>query len=476
MDIPLVKSTDAQLVRAVRGGNTAAFDQLVSRYQGLAYGLAYHQIGSFADAQDAAQEAFVKAFRSIDSLQQPERFAAWLKAIVTNECRMALRGSRRTVFLEEAEMSACDLSLAEQDWGRRERQEDIRRAVDCLPEKSRLTVNLHYLSGLSHREIGEFLGIPANAVAQHLHRARRQLRQILLADIEEDYNMNRLPESFTQDVRARLALYPIKDGYFLTADGEGDTRGITMAVGEEPEKAYITLWMRAEDLNDILLGTLPARTAEMAKGRALDSELRVLEAFGIGLEHVALRLTDSRRCRAAAEFVQGDNRMWVDLRPSDAIGLAVRTKAAISAEDAIVRRGNVGEDGVYVPDQDIDVALHNAEYERIRKADAITDRAFEMVSTEDWTDTVRFRRDEAKGVLRMWLEADPGEEVAFDLAEYDSGANMVFDLARRRGSCGKLKGDQVSGWTDRYRLLFSMLGDDARMRVIRENADPQATD
>ncbi len=226
METPSEPITDAELVQTAQTGNATAFGQLVRRYQGLIYGVTYHQVGNFADAQDIAQEVFVKAFRSIDRLQSPERFASWLKAIAVNECKMMLRGSRRTVPLEEVELSPSYAYLAQQSWKRQERQADIRRAVDSLPEKSRLAVTLHYLSGLSHREIGEFLGITANAVTQNLHRARRQLKQILLAEIEEGYTMNRLPETFTEDVLCRITLYPIKQGYFVTADGEGDTQGM----------------------------------------------------------------------------------------------------------------------------------------------------------------------------------------------------------------------------------------------------------
>ena len=469
----MTQSTDAELVKSARTGNTIAFGQLVQRYKGLVYALAYHQIGNYTDAQDIAQEVFVKAFRSIESLEKPERFIAWLKVITNNECKMTVRGRRQTMTLDEAELSSSYAHISEQLWKQKQHQLEIQRAVDSLPEKSRLTITLHYLSGLSHQEIGEFLDIPANGVAQQLHRARRQLKDILLAEIEEDYEMNKLPESFTEEVLARLSLYPIKQGYFMTADGDEDTRGIIMAVGEEAEKAYITLWMKSEDLDEIILGTLPARTSEKAKGRALDTTLHILEAFGIKLERVVLRLAEDRRCRADIEFMQGDSKISVDMRPSDAMGLAIRAKAAICIESSVVQKGNVGEDDAHIPDEDMDPAMHDVEFERIRKSDTILDKAFEMISIEDLIDTIRFRKDEANGVLRMWLEADAEREVRFEQAEYEPGINMIFDMAQRRGNSGKMIGDQVEGFTKRYKYLFSMHGDDARMRVIAEATDHQ---
>jgi len=471
-----MQATDAELVQLTRTGDTVAFGELIRRYQGLIYGLAYHQVGNFADAQDIAQEAFVKAFRCLDQLEQPERFAPWLKTVTANECKMWLRGRRRAMPLEEAEALPSYASLAAESWRRRERQTEIRQAVDYLPERSRLMITLHYLSGLSHREIGKFLGTPANAVAQHLYRARRQLKEVLTAKIEEDYAMNKLPESFTQDVLERVTLYPIVEGRFMTSKGEGDARGITMAIGEpSPKRPYITFWTREDDLDEIVTGTIPKRTDESAKGRALDSALEMLKAFGIELKRVVLRLSEGRKCRAAVELRRGKTEITLDMRPSDAMGLAVRVSAPIYAEEAVIKVGNVGEDDVSTPNYDMDPTAYNQEFQRLRQHDILTDKAWELgVSVEDLVDTVRFHKDEAQGVLRMWLEAIPEREVTFDLKEYAPGADIIFDLARRRGSTGLLKGgDPVRGFSIHYRYMFSMLDEHARMRIVQEAAEAQ---
>ncbi|MDO8585707.1 MAG: DUF151 domain-containing protein [Armatimonadota bacterium] len=467
---------DAELVAAARAGDAAGFGELVRRYQGLIYGLAYHQVGNFADAQDIAQNAFVKAFRRLDQLEQPECFSAWLKTIAANECKTWIRASRSAIPLEDAETRPSYASLSANKWRQHERQTEVRRAVASLPERSRLMVDLHYLSGLSHREIGEFLGVRANAVAQHLYRARQQLKQMLMPEIEEGYAMNKLPESFTEDVLGRITLYPVEEGKFMVCDGDGDARGMTMAVeGVGPEKSYITLWMRQDDLDDVVLGTLPRRTAEKAKGRALNSALELLNALGIELKQVEIRLSGDRKCRAAVRLAQDNTETTVDMRPSDALGLAVRVKAPVYVEEPVVRRGNVGEDDLPTPDSDMDPDTHNEEYEKFRWHDRLVDKVFEMgVSTEDCIDTVRFRKDEANGVLRVWLEAVPEKEATFDLMEYGPGVEMIFDLGGRRGATGRLcEGDPVRGFRRRYKLLYSLLGGDARVRVILEAPDAQ---
>jgi|GEM_PF-443126 len=471
-----MQSTDAQLVRLSQGNDTAAFGELVRRYQGLIHGLAYHRVGSFTDAQDIAQESFVKAFRRLAQLAEPEQFAYWLKAIAVNECKMWLRASRTDVPLDEAELLPSYTALAAEHWRRDQGHAEVRRAVDSLPERSRLVVALHYLSGQSHQEIGEFLGVSANAVAQHLHRARRQLKEMLMAGVEEDYTMNKLTESFTEEVLGRIALHPVKEGYFITGQGEGGASSLTLAVtGIDPGKSYITFWTKGDDLGEIVAGTLPGRTDGNGKGRALNSCLGVLSAFGIDLKRVVLRLTEGRKCRADAEFTQGKKGLTVDMRASDAMGLAVRVGAPILAEEAVVRRGNVGEDDVPTPDWDRCLA-GDAEFEKWPLRDVMTRQALEMMSLDDWVDTARFRRDEANGVLRVWLEADPTKELAFDLAEYGPSVDSLFDLAQRRLDGGLMLGEPGRGWKERYKFLFSMLGEDARMRVVREEDEQQPAD
>lgn len=466
-----MQATDAQLVEQTRNGDNSAFGDLVRRYQGLIYGLAYHRLGSFADAQDIAQETFIKAFRSLDQLVEPERFAPWLKTIAANECKMLLRACRPTAPLDEIESMPSHAARSAQDWQRTERHADIRRAVDSLPDRSRLMVTLHYLSGHSHEEIGKFLGVEPNAVAQHLHRARRQLKDILMREIEEGYEMNKLRESFTEQVLGRITLYPIAEGRIMISDGGGDVRGLIMAITDHgAEKSYITLWTREADLNEITLGPLPHRTSENPKGRALDSALDLIKALGAQITRVVLHLVEARRCLARVHLRQCRKDFTLDMRPSDAIALAFRAKAPILAEQSVIDRGNVSEDDITAPDTDMDPIAHSEEFDRLRKHDLIIDKVYAMgISVEDCVDTVRFRKDEARGVLRVWLEAIPGSEITLDLNEYAPGVEMIFDLARRRGPGGRMfDGDPSRGFARRHKHLYSMLGEDARMRVVLE--------
>ncbi|MHB1456307.1 MAG: bifunctional nuclease domain-containing protein [Armatimonadota bacterium] len=461
-----MQMTDAELVLLAKSDDKDSFGELVRRYQGLIYGLAYHQIGNFTDAQDIAQDAFVNAFRSLHQLEQPERFVAWLKAITANECKSWLRSHRHHVSLDETLQDHSSDAM----WRDHECQAEIRQAVDSLPEKNRLVITLHYLSGLSCKEIGEYMGISANTVTQHLYRARYQLKDMLMAKIEEGYTMSKLPDSFANEVLERVELCPIAEGGFITVGNEGDYRGFMMGIGErKPDNRFIEIWMKQDDLNDIILGMNPDRSSENAKGRALDSSIQILELFDIELKRIVLRLADHRKCRAVADFSQRDTRLSIDMRPSDAIGLAVRVKAPILVEEAVVLKGNVGEDDVPVPDYSIDTPAYNIEFEKQRQHEALRDQAFEMgLSIEDMIDTMRFQIDDEAGVIRMWIEAIPESVRTFDLREYGPGMDMILDLAKRNGTTDLLHGDMVRGWSGRTRFYYSMLGSDVRIRAVSE--------
>src|SRR6266567_1882703 len=87
------RPTDADLVTRTMAGEISAFEALVRRYRGLAFGLAYHQLGRFEDAEDVAQEAMVEAYLKLHHLREPQRFAGWLRRIVAG--RAAELGRRR---------------------------------------------------------------------------------------------------------------------------------------------------------------------------------------------------------------------------------------------------------------------------------------------------------------------------------------------------------------------------------------------
>jgi RNA polymerase sigma-70 factor (ECF subfamily) len=439
------------------------------RYQTLIYGLVYHQVGNFTDAQDVAQEAFIKAFRSIDQLTEPERFGSWLKSTAANECRMWLRSRQGTIPLDEVEALPSYTRLADEKWRQRERQAEIAQAVESLPEKSRLVMTLYYLSGLSCREIGESMGIAENAVKQHLHRARKQLKEIMMSEIEEDYAMNRLPEDFTEKVLGRVMLCPtLTDGQFISVPGEDDLCGMVIGIGENlADRSFACLWSNKDDHDAIALGLHDSGAEQTAKGRAFRSALNMLNVLGVELKQVALHLTEPTQCMARVTLMQGDTEFALDMRPSDALGLAIRVKAPIYVEEPVVSAGNVSEDGLPVREGAFDSAEWRTFIITNQQYDTLMEKPWEIgLSPEDLIDTVRLRRNEAEGTLTMWLEALPDQVHTFSLDEYSLGAQWIFDHAHDGRVCdpnwlrGKL-----------YKTQYTLLGEDARIRFTPSTAE-----
>jgi len=164
--------TDEDLVRKARAGDAGSFERLVRRYQGLAIARAYALLDDRAEAEDAAQEGFLRAFRSLGQLRDPGAFAAWLLQTVANVARRAAsKRARRPVALLDADASHDPGPAA-----------GVLEAIAALPEGDQQVIHLHYSQGHSCAEIARLLGLQIGSVTSRLTRARRRLRQMLSED------------------------------------------------------------------------------------------------------------------------------------------------------------------------------------------------------------------------------------------------------------------------------------------------------
>ena len=190
---PEPDTAEIELVQRAREGELAAFNSLVLRHQDAAYGLALRFLSSREAAEDATQEAFIRAYRVIGSFRG-ERFRSWLFSIVANACRDELRRRRRRPqrSLDEAreQPDRADLDPVDPDPTPEaqalsgELREVLERSLMQLPEDWRLVVVLSDVQGLSYEEVAEAAGVPLGTVKSRLSRARARLREILLASGE----------------------------------------------------------------------------------------------------------------------------------------------------------------------------------------------------------------------------------------------------------------------------------------------------
>jgi len=168
---------DNELVAAALKGSQEAFGELVARYRDAVFGAAFHRLGRFEEARDAAQEAFVKAYLHLGDLRKQESFANWLYHIADGTALDFARRPRREVALE----SVAEGALTDNTNGEQTEQSDlalqVREALSKLGESTRLAVILHYINGYSHAEVANFLGTSTGAVKTRISRAKNKLRE-----------------------------------------------------------------------------------------------------------------------------------------------------------------------------------------------------------------------------------------------------------------------------------------------------------
>jgi RNA polymerase sigma-70 factor (ECF subfamily) len=176
-----VEIDDRTLARQAQRGDQEAFATLVTRHQRYVYNLAYRLLHDPQEAEDLAQEAFLRAWRGLAGFRGDSKFTTWLYRIVTNLCYNRLPRLRRQLCeTDPAELetvaspSAPDPpSMVEAA----ERSAFLHRQIASLPEKYRLVITLFYLQELSYDEIAGVLDLPLGTVKTHLYRARERLQR-----------------------------------------------------------------------------------------------------------------------------------------------------------------------------------------------------------------------------------------------------------------------------------------------------------
>ncbi len=180
----------AYVIRS-RNGDLAAYGQLVARFQDMAFGYAYAQLGDFHLAQDVAQEAFLEGFRSIRSLREPAAWPAWLRRLVFKHCdRITRRKQPPTVALE----AAADVPSPEKGPDEALEEAELKALVTValrgLPEDERAVLTLFHIGDHAQREVAAFLGISVDTVKNRLRSGRRKLKERMLQMAKDTLHEN----------------------------------------------------------------------------------------------------------------------------------------------------------------------------------------------------------------------------------------------------------------------------------------------
>jgi RNA polymerase sigma-70 factor (ECF subfamily) len=169
------------LVERVRRGDTRAFDALVSRYMRRAFAVAWRLLGNREDAEDLVQEAFMTVLRKIDTFEPGRAFSPWFFRLLVNRGLNARKSRALRTTAELPEDAAAAGASPERAAERAELRGRLRTAMDGLPDRQRVIVELFELEGFAGGEIAEILEISDGTVRWHLHEARKTLRQVLAA-------------------------------------------------------------------------------------------------------------------------------------------------------------------------------------------------------------------------------------------------------------------------------------------------------
>jgi RNA polymerase sigma-70 factor (ECF subfamily) len=183
-------SDELELVRAAKGGDIGAFEELVKRYDRNVFRIAQHITQNREDAEDVVQDAFMKAYGNLAQFQEQSKFYTWLVRIAVNEALMKLRRRRpeRTVSLDEdvkTDEDSIPREVAdwspnpEQQYSQAELKQILSKTINGLPPSFRTVFVLRDVEGLSTEETAEALNLSIPAVKSRLLRARLQLRERL---------------------------------------------------------------------------------------------------------------------------------------------------------------------------------------------------------------------------------------------------------------------------------------------------------
>jgi RNA polymerase sigma-70 factor (ECF subfamily) len=188
---------DDVMIRAFQTGDREAFDRLVTRHRDEVFNLCYRFLGDYEDANDAAQEAFIKAFRGLRKFRFDSAFSTWLYRIAVNTCKNRLnskahRQRRRTVALDnpgpDGGAAGYQVRNGSPDPAarleRKERAAMVQRAIDRLDSDRKTVVILRDIQGLAYEEIAAVTGLALGTVKSRIARARADLREKLRSVID----------------------------------------------------------------------------------------------------------------------------------------------------------------------------------------------------------------------------------------------------------------------------------------------------
>jgi len=178
LDYPAHHNVD-KLITGCRQGDRQAYHQLYKLYSRAMYNVGYRIVNDAEEAKDVLQDAFISAFNSLETYRGDSAFGAWLKRIVVNKAINLVRRRRFERIPETAGFDVKDVEMVDELEGFPFTVENVKKAIQQLPDGYRVVLSMYLLEGYDHAEIGEVLGISESTSKSQFNRSKRKLKEIL---------------------------------------------------------------------------------------------------------------------------------------------------------------------------------------------------------------------------------------------------------------------------------------------------------
>lgn len=328
------EKSDAELIVLARRGDKNAFGHLARRYQSMAERIAMGMVTNAFIAQELAQEAILQAYLSLDHLRDNDRFKSWLYGITLNVCRGYLRDQKIDFYSLEALMGGMSIDATTFSDGLldpeaiaegRELHRTILRAVNALSPRERAATLLFYYEQLSLREVAAMLGISLVAVKGRLFKARKQLKEELLAHFDGEKE-----DSSLRQRRRTMIQVTIVDAVRLQKE-----KISAVVLLDEVGHRALGIWIGEAEATMIDKGL---SQTELPRPMTMNFMASILKAAGATLEEVRIETLKDEIFYATAKIRSGDTVNEIDARPSDAIALAVATRSPVFVAEEILEK------------------------------------------------------------------------------------------------------------------------------------------
>jgi RNA polymerase sigma-70 factor, ECF subfamily len=177
-------ASERELVERCRGGDEAAFQQLVEAYKDLVFALIARSVQDRTRAEDLAQDVFLRIHRGLTYFRGEARLSTWIYRIVANVCSEERARRPAPASLDDERSGAAAPAAADRQFSDLELRDRLEKAIARLPANQRLLIAAHYLQGVRYEDLADAFKLPLGTVKTQLYRAKRELRRLLETDLK----------------------------------------------------------------------------------------------------------------------------------------------------------------------------------------------------------------------------------------------------------------------------------------------------